>query len=232
MTIAEIEYTLEQKLQILNSNVYGNLLTEEILLQFDNIVDRFIDAHLYPKQVGSLKGIDETQLTIDNLRFIKEINVPLSRTTTTYNDSVFSLLTLPNYRNLINDSSEVTICGVTKLVGNRLIGDEELKENIEANPFLKSKSSSPLSRISGNNYYIIDGVSLNIETVNIDYYRKPVRLYDEYIENSNPNFDFVDFPRNCIDFLVDLLKNRFLETLQSERLQGSVQEINNFGTLS
>jgi hypothetical protein len=29
-----------------------------------------------------------------------------------------------------------------------------------------------------------------------------------------------------------LLKNRFLETLQSERLQGSVQEINNFGTLS
>jgi hypothetical protein len=230
MTIAEIEYTLEQKLQILNSNVYGNLLTEEILLQFDNIVDRFIDAHLYPKQVGSLKGIDETQLTIDNLRFIKVINTPLSRTSVIYNNSCFTLPT--NYRNLINDSSVVTICGVTKTLGNRQIGDEELKENIAANPFLKSKSSSPLSRISGNNYYIIDGVSLNITEVNIDYYKKPVRLYDEYIDNANPAYDFVDFPRNCIDFLIDLLKNRFLETFESQRLQGSVQEINNFGTLS
>jgi hypothetical protein len=230
MTIAEIEYTLEQKLQILNSNVYGNLLTEEILLQFDNIVDRFIDAHLYPKQLGSLKGIDETQLTIDNLRFIKVINTPLSRTTTTYNDSVFSL---PNdYRNLINDSSEVTICGITKLVGNRQVGDEELKENIETNPFLKSRMSSPLSRISGDNYYVIDGVSLNIETINIDYYRKPVRLYDEYKDNANLNYDFIEFPRNCIDFLIDLLKNRLLETFESQRLQGSVQEINNFGTIS
>ena len=230
MTIAEIEYTLEQKLQILNSNVYGNLLTKEILLQFDNIVDRFIDAHLYPKQLGSLKGIDETQLTIDNLRFIKVINKSLSRTSTASNDSVFDLPV--DYRNLINDSSEVTVCSITKLVGNRQIGDEELKENIEANPFLKSRTSSPLSRISGSKYYIIDGVSLNIETVNIDYYRKPVRLYDLYKQTPVDTHDFVEFPRNCIDFLIDLLKNRLLETFESQRLQGSVQEINNFGTIS
>jgi hypothetical protein len=230
MTIAEIEYTLEQKLQILNSNVYGNLLTKEILLQFDNIVDRFIDAHLYPKQLGSLKGIDETQLTIDNLRFIKVINVILNRTSVESNDSVFTLPT--DYRNLINDSSEVTICGVTKFIGNRQIGDEELKENIAANPFLKSRIGSPLGRISGNKYYVIDGESLGITDVNIDYYRRPVRLFDEYADNANLSYDFVDFPRNCIDFLIDLLKNRLLETFESQRLQGSVQEINNFGTIS
>lgn len=230
MTIAEIEYTLEQKLQILNSNVYGNLLTSEILLQFDNVVDRFIDACLSPKQLGSLKGIDDTQLTIDNLRFIKVLSIPLSRSSTIYNDSVF---TFPDdYRNLINDSSNVYICGAAKTVGNRLIGDEELKENIVENPFLKSRMSSPLSRISGNNYYVIDGVSLGIIDVNIDYYRKPVRLYKEYADNANLNYDFTEFPRNCIDFLIDLLKNRFLETFESQRLQGSVQEINNFGTLS
>lgn len=230
MTIAEIEYTLEQKLQILNSNVYGNLLTKEILLQFDNIVDRFIDAHLYPKQLGSLKGIDETQLTIDNLRFIKVINVILNRTSVESNDSVFTLPT--DYRNLINDSSEVTICGVTKFIGNRQIGDEELKENIAANPFLKSRIGSPLGRISGNKYYVIDGESLGITDVSIDYYRRPVRLFDEYADNANLSYDFVDFPRNCIDFLIDLLKNRLLETFESQRLQGSVQEINNFGTIS
>lgn len=230
MTIAEIEYTLEQKLQILNSNVYGNLLTKEILLQFDNIVDRFIDAHLYPKQLGSLKGIDETQLTIDNLRFIKVINVILNRTSVESNDSVFTLPT--DYRNLINDSSEVTICGVTKFIGNRQIGDEELKENIAANPFLKSRIGSPLGRISGNKYYVIDGESLGITDVSIDYYRRPVRLFDEYADNANLSYNFVDFPRNCIDFLIDLLKNRLLETFESQRLQGSVQEINNFGTIS
>jgi len=230
MTIAEIEYTLEQKLQILNSNVYGNLLTKEILLQFDNIVDKFIDAHLYPKQLGSLKGIDETQLTIDNLRFIKVINVILNRTSVESNDSVFTLPT--DYRNLINDSSEVTICGVTKFIGNRQIGDEELKENIAANPFLKSRIGSPLGRISGNKYYVIDGESLGITDVSIDYYRRPVRLFDEYADNANLSYNFVDFPRNCIDFLIDLLKNRLLETFESQRLQGSVQEINNFGTLS
>jgi len=230
MTIAEIEYTLEQKLQILNSNVYGNLLTKEILLQFDNIVDRFIDAHLYPKQLGSLKGIDDTQLTIDNLRFIKVINVVLNRTSIESNDSVFTLPT--DYRNLINDSSEVTICGITKWVGNRQIGDEELKENIAANPFLKSRTGSPLGRISSNKYYVIDGENLNIETVNIDYYRKPIRLYDLYKQTPVDTHDFVEFPRNCIDFLIDLLKNRLLETFESQRLQGSVQEINNFGTIS
>lgn len=230
MTIAEIEYTLEQKLQILNSNVYGNLLTKEILLQFDNIVDRFIDAHLYPKQLGSLKGIDETQLTIDNLRFIKVINVILDRTNVESNDSVFTLPT--DYRNLINDSSEVTICGITKWIGNRQIGDEELKENIAANPFLKSRTGSPLGRISSNKYYVIDGESLAITKVSIDYYRKPVRLFDEYANNANLSYDFTDFPRNCIDFLIDLLKNRLLETFESQRLQGSIQEINNFGTIS
>lgn len=230
MTIAEIEYTLEQKLQILNSNVYGNLLTKEILLQFDNIVDRFIDAHLYPKQLGSLKGIDETQLTIDNLRFIKVINVVLNRTSIESNDSVFTLPT--DYRNLINDSSEVTICGITKWIGNRQIGDEELKENIAANPFLKSRTGSPLGRISSDKYYVIDGESLAITKVSIDYYRKPVRLFDEYADNANLSYDFTDFPRNCIDFLIDLLKNRLLETFESQRLQGSIQEINNFGTIS
>ena len=230
MTIAEIEYTLEQKLQILNSNVYGNLLTKEILLQFDNVVDRFIDACLSPNQLGSLKGMDDTQLTIDNLRFIKVLNASLDITTPEGNDVAFTLPT--NYRNLINDSSIVTICGVSKTVGNRLIGDEELKENIIANPFIKSRTSSPLSRISGSKYYIIDGVSLAINQVKIDYYRKPVRLFDEYANNANLSYDFTDFPRNCIDFLIDLLKNRLLETFESQRLQGSIQEINNFGTIS
>jgi hypothetical protein len=214
----------------LNSNVYGNLLTSEILLQFDNIVDRFIDAHLYPKQLGSLKGIDDTQLTIDNLRFIKVLNLPLSRASTVYNDSVFPLP--DDYRNLISDASDVYICGVARKVGNRLIGDEELKENITVNPFLKSRMSSPLSRISGTDIHVIDGVSLGIIDVNIDYYRKPVRLFDEYADNANLDYDFTEFPRNCIDFLIDLLKNRFLETFESQRLQGSVQEINNFGILS
>jgi hypothetical protein len=231
MTIAEIIYTLEQKLQILGSNVYSNLLPGEILLQFDNVVDRYIDACLSPKPEGSLLGIADTQLKVDNLRLLKVPETILTKTTSPDNKSAY--FTLPtNYRNLINDSSEVLICGVATWVGNRQIGDEEVKENIEENPFLKAKAWSPTSRIIGNTL-LVTTVPGNIASrAKIDYFKKPTRLYDEYVANSNDSFQFADFPRNVQELFIDLLRNRFLETFESQRLPGAIQETNNFGTIT
>lgn len=235
MTIAEITYTLEQKLQILSSNVYSNLLTHEILLQFDNVVDRYIDACLSPKPIGSLLGVDDTQLSVDNLRFLKVIETNLVRTITIDKTSFH---TLPaNYRNLINDSSEVLICGVPTWVGNRQIGAEELKENIDQNPFIKAKKFSPLSRVVSNDLLVTTHDGVPPSNVKIEYFKKPTRLYDIWtgVTGGNPNDDtygFNDFPRNVIDLFIDLLKNRLLETFESPRLPGSVQEVKNFGTLN
>lgn len=230
MTIAEITYTLEQKLQILSSNVYSNLLTHEILLQFDNVVDRYIDACLSPKPIGSLLGVDDTQLSVDNLRLIKVSDTVL---TFVSSSDKTHLYTLPsNYRNLINDSSQVLVCNTATWVGNRQIGSEELRENIEQNPFIKAKKFSPLSRILGNQLSVITYNTVAPSSVKIEYFKKPTRLYDEWLANSNEAYDFADFPRNVCDLFIDLLKNRLLETFESPRLPGSVQEVKNFGTLN
>jgi hypothetical protein len=229
MTIAEITYTLEQKLQILSSNVYSNLLTHEILLQFDNVVDRYIDACLAPKPNGSLLGIDDIQLSVDNLRLLNNIEYDLVRT---INIEKTFFHTLPSdYRNLISDSSEVLICGVPTWVGNRVVGIEEFRD-IEENPFIKAKKFSPLSRVVGNALLVTTYDGIAPSDVKIEYFRKPIRLYEEWMDNSNEDYDFVDFPRNVIDLLIDLLKNRLLETFESPRLPGSVQEVKNFGTLN
>lgn len=230
MTIAEITYTLEQKLQILSSNVYSNLLTHEILLQFDNVVDRYIDACLSPKPMGSLLGVDDIQLSVDNLRLIKVIQTGLQYVG--QYDKTYKYELPSNYRNLINDSSQVYICGSLAWVGNRAIGSEELRENIEQNPFIKAKKFSPLSRIINNEIHITTDDSIGPITVRIEYFKKPTRLYDEWLVNSNEAYDFVDFPRNVCDLFIDLLKNRLLETFESARLPGSVQEVKNFGTLN
>lgn len=230
MTIAEIIYTLEQKLQILGSNVYSNLLPEEILLQFDNIVDRYIDACLSPKPEGSLLGISDTQLRVDNLRLLKNYS-QLSSFTLIEDEWVAELPLL--YRNLINDSVVLTICGQEKLVGCRLIGDEELRTNIENNPFLKARNWSPTSRVVGNYYHVkTESITTAPIRANLTYFRLPVRLYDEYVANQDDTFEFTDFPRNVQELFVDLLKNRLLETFESPRLPGSTQEVNNFGTLN
>lgn len=230
MTIAEITYTLEQKLQILSSNVYSNLLTHEILLQFDNVVDRYIDACLSPKPMGSLLGVDDTQLSVDNLRLLKVSDTVVSFVSTSDKTSAY---TLPNnYRNLINDSSRIMFCNTLTWVGNRQVGSEELKENIDQNPFIKAKKFSPYSRILGNQLLVTTYDGVAPDSVKIEYFKKPTRLYDEWLANSNEDYDFVDFPRNVCDLFIDLLKNRLLETFESPRLPGSVQEVKNFGTLN
>ena len=227
MTIAEIIYTLEQKLQILGSNVYSNLLPEEILLQFDNIVDRYIDACLAPKPEGSLLGVGDTQLKVDNLRLIKVPETILTRTAFTTTEAFFDLP--EDYRNLINDQSEVLICNVATWVNNRQVDDEEAKDN---NPFTRSKAWSPTSRIFQDRI-VVETVVGNLATrVKIEYFKKPTRLYDEYVANGDDTFQFVDFPRNVQELFIDLLRNRFLETFESQRLPGAIQETNNFGTIT
>jgi hypothetical protein len=236
MTIAQIHYSLEQGLQNLGSFVYANYLPQEINLQFDRIVDKFIDAHLKPQPIPQeLKGIDEVQLQLDNLRFIKVTDAAL---VTNGADTEKRGYTLPdNYRNLIQDSSQISWCGSTRWVANRLQGDEEFKQNVQENPFLKSTTLSPLSRVVTipnltNGYDTILLVyNPNVTGCKIDYYRKPIRLYDIIAAGGNMNYDFIDFPRHCIDLLIDLLRNRLLENIQGDRLPSAVQESNNFGLM-
>lgn len=217
MLVSEIHYTLDQNLQILNSFVYSNFLPEEINLQFDRIVDKYIDAHLKAAPIGSLQGIDEIQIDLDNLRYLKVVDTPISLT-----NGVGVLPT--NYRNLLQDRSLVMNCGRLTEVANRLYGDEDLSNYLE-NPFTKTVATSPISRIYGNNIRIYQD-NFTVNTCKIDYIRKPISL-----NSLNPSDDYTEFPDYCIKVIIDLLRNRMLEIVQSQRLPSAVQETNNFGTL-
>lgn len=225
MLVREIFYTVDQNLQILNSHVFANIEPNELSLQFDRIVDKYIDSHLKPSQVGTLEGIDEIQIDIDNLRNIKNIGqvIPLTN----------GLGVLPSdYRNLLNSRSEVVDCNITQQVPNRIHGDEDLYKVLR-NPFTKSTISSPIGRIYGNNIQIYTN-NFVVSNVYIDYIRKPISLYQlgatlGYYDNAFLDYDYVDFPEETLKVILDNLRDRLLELVEASRLNSAVQESQDFG---
>lgn len=219
MLASEVIYRVNQNTQNLNSFVYSNFEPKEIWLQFDREVDKFLDAHLKPEQAGNLKGVDEIELDIDNLRYLKVIGTFIPMSTNVGN--------LPsNFRNLLNDRSQITQCGQTFDVSNRLFGDEKLYEALE-NPFLKPKIDSPISRIVGNQIRIHSVPGQVIGSCHIDYIKIPAKLYDI----DDPNYDYLEFPEHCINWIIDLTRNRIAELTQSERLPSQIQESTNFNLM-
>src|SRR6202008_1405542 len=160
MLASEIIYRLNQNLQILNSFVYSNFEDKELWLQFDRIVDKFVDAHFKPEQELSLKGVDELIIDMNNLRFLKvlDYSIPL---TAGEGD-------LPtDYRNLLNDRSLIDFCGTVKEIANRNFGDEDLYTTLE-NPFTTSKKDSPISRIHNSKFKVYFN-GFTSATAKIDY---------------------------------------------------------------
>ncbi len=219
MLASEVIYRINQNTQNLNSFVYSNFEDREIWLQFDREVEKLLDAHLKPEQVGSLKGIDDRQISIDNLRKLKVINFTIP---------LFAHIgNLPDdYRTKLNDRSIIIQCGQEVEVVNRFYGDEDLPA-IKENPFLKAKVDSPISRIAGNNIIITPAPGQVITTCKIDYIRIPAKLY----ELNDPNYNYQEFPDYCLEWLIDLTRNRISELTQSERLGTQIQESTNFNLI-
>jgi len=227
MKISDIFYTIDQNMQILGSFVFSNIEPKEYALQFDRMVDKYIDSYIKPAQVGTLEGIDEIQADVDNLRFIKVIDTPISLTN--------GVGALPaNYRNLLNSRSQVTICNVTQRVPNRLHDSEDVYRVIK-NPFTKPKLSSPISRIYGNSIQVYTD-NFVVPTVYIDYIRKPVKMIelgltfpDNYYDTGFNNYDYLDFPIEALEVIMDNVRDRLLEMVESNRLNTAVQESQDFG---
>ena len=224
MLASTILSLLEENIQNIHSFVYANILPAELSIQFDRIANKFVDAHLKPSQAGSLLGIDETELNIDSLRNLKN-QTPLVLTTTLVGSDYVA--TLPtDYRNLLRDRVKVTSsCGTGNFlrVPSRLLGDE-VWETTKQNPFAKPQDKSPISKIIGNKF-IVNANGSVITEVDITYIRKVTAL------DSTGVADYTEFPEEVILWLIDLTRNRILESLQSERLPSAVQESGNFGTM-
>jgi len=227
MKISEIFYEVDQNMQNMGSYVFGNMLPQELALQWDRTVNKYLDSYLKPSVAGNLEGIDEIQIDIDTLRLLKIIDAPITLTA--------GVGTLPaDYRNLLNDRSLVTVCGNPQIVPNRLFGDEDLYQILQ-NPFTKPKLLSPISRIYGNSIKIYTD-NFVVPTVYIDYIRKPVSLTDlgltfpnTYYDTGFMNYDYQEFPTQALQVIIDNMRDRLLELVESDRLPSAVQESQDFG---
>jgi len=227
MKISEIFYTVDQNMQNMGSYVFGNMLPQELALQFDRTANKYLDGFLVPAQLGTLKGVDEIQIDVDTLRLLKIIDFPITLTS--------GVGALPdNYRNLLNDRSLVTSCGNPTIVPNRLFGDEDLYQILQ-NPFTKPRLLSPISRIYGNNIKVYTD-NFVVPTVYIDYIRKPVSLIDlgltfpnTYYDTGFMNYDYQEFPLQALQVIMDNMRDRLLELVESDRLPSAVQESQDFG---
>lgn len=219
MLASEINYRIDQNLQILNSFVYSNFEPKELWLQFDRIVDKFIDAHFKPEADISLKGVDELLIDMNNLRFLKVLDTSIPLIAGDGNLPI-------DYRNLLNDRSIVNVCGIPTEILNRNFGDEDLYLALD-NPFTTTKRDSPISRIHNGKLKVYTNPTFTVNTAIIDYIRIPVKLYDL----NNPNYDYKEFPDECIGWLIDFTRNRLMEVVESNRLDKAIPETTNFNLI-
>ncbi len=204
-----------------------NIEPKEYCLQWDREVDKYIDSFLVPAQSGTLQGVDEIQTDLDHLRFLKVIDtqIPL----------INSEGDLPtNYRNLLNDRSEILNCGVLTKVPNRLTGDEDLYKILQ-NPFTKprKRDSGPVSRIFNNRIRVYTD-NFTVSNVYIDYIRKPIKLLElgatmGYYAPTFNDYDYLEFPEEALKIILDNTRDRILELIQADRLQTAIQESQDFG---
>jgi hypothetical protein len=222
MLSSTILQLLEENIQNMQSSVYSNFLPEELGNQFDRIANKFVDDMIKPYPIGSLKGADEIQANMDDIKFL----VAPSQATPTLNNGDYIMSLPSDYRNLLRDKVSVDVCGngTSSWKPTYLTGFEDW-ESIKLNPFLRPKSDRVRSTLRGNQYVANAGGAV-ISLVDIVYIRKITPI------DFTAPVDYLEFPDQTILKLIDLTRNRILEVVQSERLPSATQEINNFGTLT
>ena len=213
---------LEENIQNMQSSVYSNFLPEELANQFNRVANKFVDDMIKPYPIGSLKGVDEVQANIDDIRILV---TPQQSVPVLVNGDYLFLLP-DNYRNLMNDKVSVDTCGNGSYIwkATYLTGFEDW-ESIKLNPFLKPKPDRVRSSLR-NGQYVANAGGAVINLIDITYIRQIEPI------NFNTPLPYEEFPDHTILKLIDLTRNRILEVVQSERLPSAAQEINNFGTLT
>lgn len=101
MLPVDIHFAIDQGLQNIGSFIYQDIREIEIDLQFNRVVDKFIRSYFDPKKQdidnNKFPGFEEIEVTLDDLRLLREINVQVNNGGT-----------LPiDYLYLINDRSLV-----------------------------------------------------------------------------------------------------------------------------
>lgn len=209
LSILEMHRLIEQDVQKMGYFAYSNLETEEIDLQINNQIDKFIEDVLDKKankvrRLGVLEGFQENQVVLDKLRtlHVKDKEVSLSD----FNDSnptdkgkkftfaddhlhFIKAKAIVEY-DCIENKKKVT---KTLLSPIRVLKSTDI-DSYRILPFYKSSKNSVLTEIADNSLYLYVTPDFRISKVMYDYIRKPAVV--KYGKNISGNYD-VNASTNC-----------------------------------
>lgn len=221
MTIQEFHNNIDIELDKTLDFEYPYILAEQKDYWLNKAQHRFIREKLYP-QNPNLKGFEETQQKIDELRILIKETVELTPATT---ETKYTI-DLPNdYLYLVRHRCKTTdsICG-TKKVGGILTKQEFLNQMLK-NPFWKPSAEEPLYYFIGDTIVYESLGNYVLVSTNLTYIKTPVKIQygSEYIiPTTDVNCELSDdVHQDILNMTVSML----LENIESQRYQTNLNEL-------
>lgn len=233
LTIQDMHRQIDQEVQTLGVFAYANRESEEIDIQINTQIYRFIDKVIDFKVKGNkidLEGFQSDQVTLDNLRTIHIIEEALTITSST--DYVSA--PLPNeYYHYVKAKATVSYkcyenkVEVTKTdnVKVRIMNSQDF-DIYEKDTFHKTSIESPLGRIVGDKLYVYFDSNFSITGLKLDYIKKPNKV--KYNKDGNGDYQAsgsvdCNLPDNTHYIITGMASQKIMKIIES-----SQQKIVNF----
>ncbi len=202
LTILEMHHLIEQEVQKMGFFAYSNLETEEIDLQINSVIDKFVEDVLDKKsnkrrRLGVLEGFQENQVSLDKLRTIhvKDQTGALQdfdggKKITFENDYLHFIKAKAVTSYTCTENKKTVTKTLTS--GVRIMASTDIDAVVNL-PHYKTDKRSPIGEIVNNSLYLYTDSTFAISSLKYDYIRKPVSvLYAKNLDGS------IDIP-NCVD---------------------------------
>lgn len=233
LSIQDMHRLIEQDVHSLGVFAYGDRESEEIDLQINRQIYKFIDSIIEIKVNGrkvNELGFQDDQVTLDSLRTIHIID---ENVTTTETDDYISGNLPDEYYHYVK-STVVTsyTCKEngqnvtkTKTAQVRIMTSQEF-DLYKEDSFHKTNIESPLGRIVGNKIYVYFDSTFSISSLKMDYIKKP----DIVKFNKDGNGDYqasgsvhCNLPDNTHYTIVDMTTKKIMKVIEAQQ-----QKIVNF----
>lgn len=212
MTVQEMHYKVDQKLQKVGSFIYQDYEPEEIDIRLNDAMYRFILSRMESFYNIQKKGLEETQQRIDDLRTIIKRNVQLTR-----NGDSFQLP--PDYKYYVRFNAKIRVnpCGQADSespLKTERIRPVESKHHDTKNPYFIHRHTDTTGTIQGNEITPKVHEKSILESVYLDYVREPQDI------NLSLNQQ-CELPKDTHFRIVDLAVEELLHEVESNRAQSN-----------
>lgn len=208
MTNQVAQNLIKQSVNSINTFYGQDLQVEEIDNKINTAINLLIRSAFGIEQQKGY-GLEDIQLREDDfqLLMIKDFEILASPISTNMGYKGYLSPFPTSYYHLINDRSKITYQCVgkdTMAVSNNRLNKTENLYNILNNPIYGTKKSSPVSNMQKNILYVYTDGSFVVNSVFIDYIKKPVVI--DTVNNPTQIMEFdEDFCYKIVMFTVSMM---------------------------